>query len=398
MTGEEKTAFLGELLLSVNNRLYVTCCDNTFLLQETSYSQPEIMDLLIQNNDIREVCGQMFSMDHKPVILTDNLSMIYGTVTDTNGAYYLIGPAFVSDDMRDIAEKKIYDLHLNKEMNTEILRFIHKIPILDITRLMEYVVMLEKAVNDNSITISDIRYTGAASQSNKNPLQEEAAYHGTYEEEQIMLRMVREGDIHNFEKQMNVMVNTGTPGILADNKARQWKNLVLVNVVLFSRAAIEGGLSSETALSLTDYYFQAVEACQDLSALTNITKTMQKDFVTRVHTCRTNKSYSKPVQGCIQYIERHLEEPVVLKEMAGSLGYTDYYLSRRFKAETGMSVSSFIKERRLERAKFMLKTSKMPIHEISDRLQFNSQSYFTAQFRKKYGIQPTEYRSKNQII
>lgn len=80
---------------------------------------------------------------------------------------------------------------------------------------------------------------------------------------------------------------------------------------------------------------------------------MPKDFVTRVHNCKINQKYSILVQEYIQYIERHLEEKFSLNDLADSLGYTDYDMSRRFKKETSVPLSEFIRDKRLERAKFL---------------------------------------------
>lgn len=400
MDNNEKIRFLSGLFTVLNPSLHVTVMNRDGEVLWCSATESQILHDLFRTAGNTETCTHIFQTDHNPVILTDRFSLMYAIAQDPDQNLYLTGPVFVSEDMMEAAEKDIYDLHLKQEENQNLLHFIHHLPVIDAIRLMDVTVMLEKTVNDHAISISDIRYAGISSlnSNEKEQLPDESAYHGTYEGEQIMLRMVREGDIDHFEKQMNRMASMGNWGILAGNQSRQLKNLVLVNIVLFSRAAIEGGLSSETSLSLTDYYFQAVEGCRDLAQLTDITRIMQKDFVTRVHNCRINQKYSRPVQECIQYIERHLEEEFTLNDLAASLGYTSYYLSRRFKKETSSSMSEFICQKRLERAKFLLKTTKLPVHEISDRLQFNSQSYFTANFRKAYGIQPTEYRKKNQIL
>ena len=84
---------------------------------------------------------------------------------------------------------------------------------------------------------------------------------------------------------------------------------------------------------------------------------------------------------------------MTLKEIAESLGYAEYYLSKKFKEETGKYFKDFIREKRIERAKFLLKNSSLTMQEIRARLQFGSQSYFADVFRKMTGMKPTEYRS-----
>ncbi len=57
---------------------------------------------------------------------------------------------------------------------------------------------------------------------------------------------------------MNRLAMSGSMGTLAGgNGSRQMKNAVLACIVLFSRAAIEGGLSPKVVMTLTDHFFRA---------------------------------------------------------------------------------------------------------------------------------------------
>ena len=66
-----------------------------------------------------------------------------------------------------------------------------------------------------------------------------------------------------------------------------------------------------------------------------IASTMYEDFVLRVRKCRTNPNLSRAIQKCCDYIEMHLEEKIRAKDLADWVGYTEYYLTRKFKDETG---------------------------------------------------------------
>ena len=262
--------------------------------------------------------------------------------------------------------------------------------------------MLHYAVTEKQISVSDLTYRDT---DYKQPVSDitassdiEPVVHGSYEAEQEMLRMVREGDL-NFEKKKQKLSLGGNIGKLSNsNDGRQFKNAMLVCIVLFSHAAIEGGLAPEVSMTLTDHYFQSVEACTSIQELKDISATMQSDFIRRVHKCRQNPDYSKPVRNCCDYIELHLEDPIVLSELAEQQGYTEYYLSRKFKNETGKTVKDYIREKRIDRAKFLLTNTDMSIHEISERLQFSSQSYFTENFRKAVGIHPTAFRENSREL
>ena len=59
------------------------------------------------------------------------------------------------------------------------------------------------------------------------------------------------------------------------------------------------------------------------------------------------------------------------------------------------TVNGYIKNKKLETARNMLLYSDFTAAEISFILAFNSQSYFTEVFRKKYGLTPSDFRAQN---
>ena len=142
----------------------------------------------------------------------------------------------------------------------------------------------------------------------------------------------------------------------------------------------------------TSYYFQSVEACGSITDLVDISRTMQADFIQRVHRCRTS-NLSASVAGCCEYIELHLEENLTLPLLAQQSGYTEDHFSKKFRQEMGITPIAHIRTQRLERAALLLRTTQDDIQAISDRLQFCSQSYFADHFRKHFGVTPTQYRA-----
>ena len=176
---------------------------------------------------------------------------------------------------------------------------------------------------------------------------------------------------------------------------RQAKTSIIVFTSLCTRAAIEGGLSPEQAYSLGDNYIQSAESSKDISELSALSNIMYDDFIHRVHDCRVNPQYSKPIQECCDYIELYVEDKLGIAELAARVGYTEYYLSRKFKEETGVSLNNYIKFAKVERAKFLLSSTDTSIQEISNRLGFCSRSYFGSTFQKIVGCSPADYREGN---
>lgn len=64
------------------------------------------------------------------------------------------------------------------------------------------------------------------------------------------------------------------------------------------------------------------------------------------------------------------------------MGYTEYYLTHKFKEETGLSVTDYIKFAKIERAKVLLKSTDQTVQDIATALSFSTRNYFSRIFRR----------------
>lgn len=306
---------------------------------------------------------------------------------------YVVGPFFMDSYPGSEINSTIRNAGLSSPEKRILLEQLPKISVIPFSNVLYSSVMIHYAITGEKISIIDLHHEDYLRPAIPKQNEEDTTYHGTYDAEREMLNMVRNGDRGIFEYLQNFAIsNVGTLANIDSEPLRQLKNTSLAGIVLFSRAAIEGGLYPDTALTLTDRYFQAVEACRTLQGIGAVTRMMQEDFVNRVYRIRHQQGYTKPVQIMVDYIELHIEEVICLKQISSELGYSEYYLSRRFKNEVGVSVKQYIRNVRLERAERLLRNPGITIREISERLHFASESYFIECFKERYGTTPNEYR------
>lgn len=380
--------------------LYLWTYDSGFHLISSNCPEQVTVNALFMMGHRREQFDKQITMSHTPIIFTNEIGLMWVMVPQFEGTeflrLYVLGPFFVDDSPPKNLESELSKHGLSSSLRQEFLNFLRKLPIISLSRIFEYAIMLYFCVTGERITVSDLRYCESEQHAPEVYTQQELSdAHGTYKDEQEMLRMVREGDL-NYQTHMNKLSVTGHLGKLSNGDTmRQMKNTVLVCVTLFSRAAIEGGLTPEVSYSLTDRYFQSIEACSTISDLVEIAHTMQADFIQRVHRCRTSH-LSQPVQACCEYINLHLDDKFTLEQLSQQVGYTEYYLSKKFKREVGLTPNEYTRKARLERAALLLRTTQKDVQEISEQLQFCSQSYFADHFRRLFGITPTEYRQQQK--
>lgn len=101
-----------------------------------------------------------------------------------------------------------------------------------------------------------------------------------------------------------------------------------------------------------------------------------------------------PVKQAIRFIEESYMGVCGLAEVAAHVHLNPSYFSNLFKKETGESVTGYIQNLRVQKAKLLLKSTDMKIFEISEATGFNDSNYFTHMFNKIAGVSPKEYRKQ----
>ncbi len=396
MDQKNRLAVFQELMLCCHD-LFYWCYDEKLRLISSNCNEEEVLRQLFDVSKHDDVILSYAKLHNKPVVLTNEFNILCIILPEwENGVpfrFHVLGPFFMDDTAINQVEEATKRYELKSEVHKKVMEIISTLPIISLSRVIEYSDMLHFCVTGKKISSSDIHYRKNSLDDNfpeqEKPINEA---HGTYEMEQQMVRMVREGNL-NYKEYMDKLAVTGKMGNMSgdENSLRNVKNGILVCITLFSRAAIDGGLNPETALTLTDHYFQSVEACTSIPELGDISHSMQEDFVRRVHRCKT-ATIAKSIVDCCDYIDLHLDDELTLAKIAKQLNYSESYLSRKFKHETGVAVKEYIIQKRLERAKALLLTSSASVQDISEKLRFCSQSYFAAAFKKAFGVTPTSWR------
>jgi AraC family transcriptional regulator len=100
----------------------------------------------------------------------------------------------------------------------------------------------------------------------------------------------------------------------------------------------------------------------------------------------------KRLQRVRDYIEAHLGDRVTLTDLAGVACLSPYHFSRSFKQAVGVGPQRFIIQRRLERAKTMMRRTNRPLAWVAQEAGFADQSHLTSVFRRETGMTPGQFR------
>lgn len=92
------------------------------------------------------------------------------------------------------------------------------------------------------------------------------------------------------------------------------------------------------------------------------------------------------------YVRAHLGENISRADIAKQVYLHPDYLSHIFRDRTGMTLSDYILQERVARAKELLEHAGGSVTEIGEAVGFSNTSYFGKMFRKCVGCTPKEYR------
>lgn len=183
-------------------------------------------------------------------------------------------------------------------------------------------------------------------------------------------------------------------GILSHDVLRNLKYHFTISVAMITRFCINHGMTVEEGYNLSDMFILKADNCNNQNEVHKLHYEMIIKFTKRMYSINNEKIYSKQIVRAIDYISDHLHSRIKIQDIANHLSLSVAYLSRLFKAETGIILSEYINIKKIESASSMLQFSKYTDLEISSMLAFSSQSYFIKIFRKYTGMTPKEYKSR----
>lgn len=102
------------------------------------------------------------------------------------------------------------------------------------------------------------------------------------------------------------------------------------------------------------------------------------------------------IKRIVEYVDGHYREHLSLELLAGRFNISLSYLSRQFKAETGISFSQYLTSKRIAYAAYLLEHTRLSMTEISEKAGWQDVSYFSKVFKKHRGISPLNYRKEKQ--
>lgn len=107
----------------------------------------------------------------------------------------------------------------------------------------------------------------------------------------------------------------------------------------------------------------------------------------------TKFSYLEKLNNVLKYVQEHYSENLTVETLANLAHFHPNYFTNMFKKYMGMPPIQYINKIRIEKAKYLIKTTDLHINEIALKTGFCDVYYFSKCFKNYVGYSPTEFRN-----
>jgi len=390
-------------IISLTRNIYRATYDSELQQLYCSCDNPYYPLLLHSGKVLRRLRSEMGH--DKPVLISNRVGLFwiadFSTGEDGSLKYiHLLGPMFIQNVPPKVIKNRIVQeggTRISYSEQQLLSDFVLSLPVVSVTRLHEYAIMLHYCLRREHISIEGFEFLSETTEKRdrtRSPVEEAYALNAqaSWKIENHLLTMVENGDVEALEASAR-LASSVNPASLGDgDHIRQLKNIAIIFTALCTRAAVRGGLPVELAYMISDKYIQNIERGRSLKEIAAQNMSMQREFVTRVHAVREQAELPPQIIRCCAILERDFRKKINLEEVARELWYSPTYLSRLFNKEMNMSITDYVTAIRIREAKKLLRASSESIQQLSYELGFSSPGYFIDKFKAATGMTPNEYR------
>ena len=206
-----------------------------------------------------------------------------------------------------------------------------------------------------------------------------------YDKERMLISKLKTGDIQESKALLNDLL--GYVFFSQGSNLEIVKSRSLELCSLLSRAAIEGGATSDSILKVNNQLLTVIPTINNMDDLCYKLQEAIDAFTDCMFEHVPTKN-SDVIKKAIQYISKNYANNLSLELVANQVHLNPTYFSTLFKQSTGSSFKEYLNMVRIEESKRLLSNTDYALIDIAIATGFEDQSYFTKVFKKYTGLTP----------
>lgn len=163
---------------------------------------------------------------------------------------------------------------------------------------------------------------------------------------------------------------------------------------IFAKEVIKNGIATKYLHPIYNKFYKQISSLNSVAKLQAVEIDMVDTYLNMLIN-DTEVTDNFVINRILKHLHLNIESKISLKKLASELNLSEGYISDCFKKHMGITIMSYAKKIRIERAKVLLRTTNDSILDISLRLGFHDQSHFYRVFKNFTGVSPSKYRNEN---
>ncbi len=320
-------------------------------------------------------------------------------------AHLMIAGPFLT---QEITEESLIQImasnHMHPGSRSALLEYYHSLPLASLPQVRYYVGSAGRFFYGNAIRFEIISLTLTPTHSHSpSPVSLEDQFapfrqiETLYDLERKLFWEIEHG---NRKEALETYENLRRPlskNLAPETQLRSAKCYSHVLNTLARKAAQSGGVHISLLHPVFEQFLHTIDHIMTTEELHETNLLMLNNYLTLVQNL-SMKGYSKSIKQVAAFILTNLGAELNISLLAQLVNLSPPYLSSLFKKDTGMTLSEFITQKRMDCAMNLLSRSGMQIQEIALYLGYQDPSYFSRVFHKQTGITPQQYRSNYKIV
>lgn len=323
---------------------------------------------------------------------------------DGKSSFLALGPYFSSQPPENITQKALLRNSLQASYTTPLKMFYHSVPVCSTSKVITVMRICLGQLFDIETEPECRTVFPFGSNKKVDPT--------TYYVEEEHIYMAQAERRYSLETRMQADVTQGNSvGAMqtwrllrvemenirrVKDPLRNAKNNCIIHNTILRKAAERAYVHPLYIESLSNQIISAIEESNSIDELHK----MQEVFITEYCKLVSKHSlikYTPMVRQALNYINTHLSSDIHLPEIASAINVSPNYLSAVFNRETKQSISTYINQRRVDKAIELLETSNASIEDVACFVGFSDMNYFTRVFKGIKGMTPSDFR-KHSVI
>lgn len=380
--------------------------DEAGRVTERHSSNPASVEFLLSVSALKERIFELCAKTNKPQVISSEFGQLWAGIPFA-GKMMLIGPVFTSSGSTGIMLDYVRSYNISNIPREKLMEALTPSPVCSYTEFTRLIAILYAFIYDQELDTSEMSIAGLTPPESAPPVEpisegeraitKENTLDPTYALGQHLLECIGEGNLEKLKRLLKTFNYATIHYLSLPDPIRQQKDMFIGLIAQVVSQAIRAGLNPEIAYSLYDRYIQRAETMSNMLPIITLTREMLYDYTRRVGSLKRTAQYSKLINDCCNYINAHVYENLRVTDIAAYSGRNAHYISQKFCEETGQSLSAYIRAAKIGEAQSLLKFSSLSLAEISERLAFSSQSFFTTTFRQVTGVTPGQFRENSAV-